>query len=249
MNSECVFSPLRVGLVVKVVLARSWRPLDENLEVVPRGCRRVCHLSDHRQHHRRQNGEHLWSDRARGDDYLRRELHLGDVLTEVYGYRQARLVIWLGFCKLLAVVAIPIGGWLPSAPFWHDQADYQTILGYSARLLLASFLAYLIGESGNSLVLARLKVVTRGRFLWMRTISSTLVGHELRLLVFMSVAFLGTIPGSGLANAVVTQWLFKTVQEAAATPLTYAVVSFLKREERVGSFDRNVSMQRLPLES
>lgn len=172
----------------------------------------------------------------------------GDVLTEVYGYRQARLVIWLGFfCNLLAVVAIAIGGWLPPAPFWHDQAAYQTILGYSPRLLLASFLAYLAGELTNSWVLARLKVVTEGRFLWMRTISSTLVGQGLDSLVFMTVAFFGTIPGSGLANAVVTQWLFKTAYEAAATPLTYAVVSFLKRREGVDAFDRGADLNPVPV--
>lgn len=171
----------------------------------------------------------------------------GDVLTEVYGFRQARFVIWLGFfCNLLAVIAFAIGGWLPAAPFWQDQSAYQAILGYTPRLLFASFVAYLIGEFANSVVLARLKVVTEGKFLWVRTISSTLVGEGLDSLVFMTVAFVGTIPGSGLASAVVTQWLFKCAYEAAVTPLTYVVVNFLKWQEGVDVFDRGVRFGLIP---
>jgi queuosine precursor transporter len=162
----------------------------------------------------------------------------GDVLTEVYGYRRARQVIWLGFlCNLLAVAAIWIGQMLPSASFWDAQPAYERILGYTPRLLAASFVAYLVGEFANSFVLAKLKIATQGRWLWARTIGSTLVGEGLDSLVFISAAFAGTIPGDGLLAAIVTQWLFKCAYEIVATPLTYAVVGFLKRKENLDAYD------------
>jgi len=163
---------------------------------------------------------------------------IGDVLTEVYGYRQARRVIWLGFlCNLIAVIAIWLGQILPAASFWDGQAAYERILGYTPRLLIASFLAYLVGEFANSMVLAKMKLATRGRWLWMRTIGSTLVGQGLDSLVFVVLAFAGTIPVAGLASAILTQWLVKTAYEAAVTPLTYVVVAFLKRHEGVDVYD------------
>lgn len=162
----------------------------------------------------------------------------GDILTEVYGYREARRVIWLGFfCNLIAVIAIVVGQVLPAASFWDGQAAYQRILGYTPRLLVASFLAYLLGEFGNSFVLAKMKIVTSGRWLWTRTIGSTLVGQGLDSLVFITLAFVGTIPLSGLASAIVTQWLAKSLYEAAVTPLTYRLVNFLKRREALDVYD------------
>jgi uncharacterized integral membrane protein (TIGR00697 family) len=162
----------------------------------------------------------------------------GDVLTEVYGYQQARRVIWLGFfCNLIAVVAIWLGQILPSASFWDGQAAYERILGYTPRLLVASFLAYLVGEFANSFVLAKMKIATKGRWLWTRTIGSTLVGEGLDSLVFMTLAFVGTIPTSLLARAIVAQWLSKSIYEAIATPLTYRVVNFLKKREGLDVFD------------
>jgi uncharacterized integral membrane protein (TIGR00697 family) len=166
----------------------------------------------------------------------------GDVLTEVYGYTASRRVIWLGFfCNLLAVVAIAIGSALPAASFWQGQAAYETILGYTPRLLAASFIAYLIGEFANSFVLAKMKVATRGRWLWTRTIGSTLVGEGLDSFVFMSIAFVGTIPFDGLASAMVTQWLFKVAYEVLATPLTYAIVAWLKRQEGLDVYDERTN--------
>jgi uncharacterized integral membrane protein (TIGR00697 family) len=163
---------------------------------------------------------------------------VGDVLTEVYGYQRARQVIWLGFfCNLIAVVAIWLGGVLPPASFWDGQAAYDQILGYTPRLLAASFLAYLAGEFANSFVLAKMKIFTKGRWLWTRTIGSTLVGQGLDSLVFISGAFLGTIPLAGLGSAIVTQWLAKSAYETLATPLTYAVVNFLKRQEGADVYD------------
>ncbi len=163
---------------------------------------------------------------------------LGDVLTEVYGYRQARSVIWLGFfCNLILVIAVWLGGLLPAASFWDGQSAYARILGYTPRILVASFLAYLVGEFSNSFVLAKMKIATNGRHLWSRTIGSTLVGQGLDSMVFITLAFAGTIPFSGLFSAIITQWLVKTAYEAAVTPLTYKTVNFLKRREGLDVYD------------
>jgi len=171
----------------------------------------------------------------------------GDVLTEVYGFRRARQVIWLGFlCNLLAVGAISLGGILPSASFWEGQAAYEQILGYAPRLLAASFAAYLIGELANSFVLARMKVATEGRWLWSRTIGSTLVGQGFDSVVFVLIAFTGTIPTSALLSVILTQWVLKSVYEALATPFTYLVVNRLKRAEGVDVYDRDTSFNPLP---
>ena len=163
----------------------------------------------------------------------------GDILTEVYGYTRARQTIWIGFgCNLVAVAAIWLAGRLPAAGFWPDQAAYEAILGFTPRLLVASFIAYLIGEFLNSFVLAKLKVRTAGRHLWLRTISSTLVGELADSIVFISVAFLGVWPGDQMLTAVVTQWMIKVTYEIIATPLTYGVVGWLKRAEGVDVYDR-----------
>jgi uncharacterized integral membrane protein (TIGR00697 family) len=173
---------------------------------------------------------------------------VGDVLTEVYGYRRARRVIWLGFlCNLLAVAAIWTAQELPAASFWDGQAAYERILGYTPRLLVASFAAYLVGEFANSFVLARMKIATRGRWLWTRTISSTVVGQGLDSLVFITLAFGGTIPAADLREAVLTQWVAKSLYEAAATPLTYAVVTFLKRREGLDVYDHRTRFNPLLL--
>lgn len=173
---------------------------------------------------------------------------VGDVLTEVYGYQRARRVIWLGFfCNLIAVLAIWLAGIMPAAPFWKAQEAYDTILGYTPRLLTASFLAYLIGEFANSIVLAKMKVATNGRWLWSRTIGSTLVGQGLDSLAFVFVAFIGTIPLRGLIAAIVAQWLFKSIYEAAATPFTYLVVNALKRREGIDVYDRDTDFNPLPI--
>lgn len=171
----------------------------------------------------------------------------GDVLTEVYGFRRARQVIWLGFlCNLLAVGTISLGLVLPAAPFWEGQAAYERILGYAPRLLAASFIAYLIGELANSMVLARMKVATEGRWLWSRTIGSTIVGQGFDSLVFVLIAFAGTIPTSALVSVILTQWVLKSAYETLATPFTYVVVGHLKRAEGVDVYDRDTSFNPLP---
>jgi hypothetical protein len=147
-------------------------------------------------------------------------------------------VIWLGFfCNLIAVVAIWLGQILPAASFWDGQAAYERILGYTPRLLGASFLAYLVGEFTNSFVLAKMKIATQGRWLWTRTIGSTLVGQAVDSAVFMTLAFAGTIPLAGLGTAIIVQWLSKSVYEAIATPLTYGAVNFLKKREGLDVYD------------
>jgi queuosine precursor transporter len=167
---------------------------------------------------------------------------LADVLTEVYGYRAARRVLWLGFfCNLLAVAAIWIGGLLPAAPFWGGQAAYDQILGATPRILLASFAAYLVGEFSNTMIMSKLKVAMAGRHLWARAIASTLVGQGLDSIVFIAIAFSGMMPLPILLGAIVTQWLIKSAYEALATPLTYAMVGFLKRREGIDTYDRGIS--------
>lgn len=172
----------------------------------------------------------------------------GDVLTEVYGFRRARQAIWLGFgCNLLAVVAIWVGQVLPGAGIWDAQPAYERILGFTPRLLVASFCAYLVGEFANSFVLAKMKLLTDGRMLWARTIGSTLIGEGLDSLIFIAIAFSGILPIGGLLAAAVTQWLFKSAYEALVTPLTYLVVNFLKRQEGLDVFDRDISFNPLAL--
>ena len=172
---------------------------------------------------------------------------LGDVLTEVYGYARTRQVIWTGFaCNLLAVVFIALAGALPAAALDAQEA-FQRILGQAPRILLASFLAYLAGEFVNAYVLARLKVATQGRMLWLRTIGSTLIGQALDSAIFMTVAFAGVMSGGELAAAAVAQWLFKSAYEALATPLTYAAVGFLKRREGSEAFDTNLRFNPLAI--
>jgi uncharacterized integral membrane protein (TIGR00697 family) len=165
---------------------------------------------------------------------------LADVLTEVWGYGAARRVIWLGFaCNVVMVAAIAAGGVLPAAPFWKGDAAYAEILGATPRLLAASFAAYLAGEFANAYLMARLKIATRGRWLWVRTIGSTLVGEGLDSAVFVTLAFAGAVPAGPLAGIVAAQWGVKVLYEAAATPLTYAAVGWLKRSEGLDTFDYN----------
>ena len=166
----------------------------------------------------------------------------GDILTEVYGYARSRQVIWIGFgCNALAVAAIWIGGRLPAAVFWDGQEAYVRIFSSTPRLLLASFAAYLVGEFLNSFVLAKMKVATRGRWLWMRTIGSTLVGQAADSLVFITLAFAGTVTATDLARMVMAQWLVKSAYEAVATPATYGIVAWLKRAEHEDHYDRDTN--------
>jgi uncharacterized integral membrane protein (TIGR00697 family) len=173
---------------------------------------------------------------------------VADVLTEVWGYAAARRVIWLGFaCNAVMVAAIWIGSEIPPAPFWKGQAAYAEILGQTPRLLAASFAAYLAGEFANSIVLARMKVAMAGRHLWMRTVGSTIVGEGLDSLLFIGLAFGGAVPAAVLGGMILGQWLVKVAYEAAATPLTYALVGWLKAREGVDAYDRDTDFNPMRL--
>ncbi len=167
----------------------------------------------------------------------------GDILTEVYGYSVARRVIWSAFlANGLAVAAIVVAERVPAAPFWQgDQAAYEAVLGQTWRIVGASFTAFAVGELSNSMVLSRMKVATSGRFLWARTIGSTIVGEGLDSAIFITIAFSGRA-GIDLWPLIWKQWLFKVMFETVATPVTYAVVTALKRYEAIDVYDREVDL-------
>lgn len=163
---------------------------------------------------------------------------IGDVLTEVYGYAKARRVIWVGFAALVfmafmswAVVA------MPPAASWDGQTAYESVFGQVPRIVLASIMAFWAGEFVNSYVLARMKVWTKGKALWSRTIGSTVFGQAVDSAIFYPVAFLGIWDTRDVLIVMVTNWLLKVVWEAALTPVTYLVVGKLKAAEGVEVFD------------
>ena len=165
---------------------------------------------------------------------------IGDVLTEVYGYARARRVIWTGFAALIfmAVMSLAVVA-MPPAPDWGNQAAYEAVFGQVPRIVLASIVAFWAGEFVNSYVLARMKVWTKGKALWSRTIGSTVVGQGVDSALFYPLAFLGA---AGWTTELVlwvalTQWVLKTSWEALLTPLTYLAVNWLKRREGVEIFD------------
>jgi uncharacterized integral membrane protein (TIGR00697 family) len=169
---------------------------------------------------------------------------VGDVLTEVYGYAIARRVIWLGFlCNLIAVGTFQLAGALPAESTWQNGDAYSAIFGSTPRLLLASFCAYLIGEFANSYVLARMKIITDGRWLWSRTIGSTVVGQGLDSVIFVLIAFAGAFPAGVLQDMIVTNWVLKTAYETIATPVTYIVVNKLKQVEGIDVYDRGTDFR------
>jgi len=165
---------------------------------------------------------------------------ISDILTEVYGYGQARKVIWLGFiCNLIMVAAIWIAGLLPAAPDFEAQSAYDRILGNTPRFLIASFLAYLAGEFANSYVLSKMKIATKGRWLWTRTIGSTLVGEGLDTVIVLSIGFAGILPAGTIGIMMLGHWIVKVLYEVIATPFTYMIVNYLKRKEGIDTYDYN----------
>ena len=162
----------------------------------------------------------------------------GDILTEVYGYKKSRRVIWLGFISVfvMSLIFIIIGK-LPSPAGWDNQAAYDAILGQTPRIVLASLIAYFCGEFSNSFVLAKMKIRTKGKMLWTRTIGSTVVGELVDSFIFILVAFLGILPNSLLFTLIISNYLFKTGVEILFTPLTYKVVRFLKKAESEDYYD------------
>jgi len=174
----------------------------------------------------------------------------GDVLTEVYGYARARRVVWAGFAALgfasfmsWAILAFP------PAPGWPHQAAYQTVFGATPRIVAASLTAYFCGEFCNSYVLAKMKLRTEGRWLWSRTIGSTIVGEAVDSAVFYPVAFLGVWSNALVVRVMLSNYVIKVLWEAVMTPFTYKVVNFLKRAEHEDYFDRDTDFTPFSLEA
>jgi queuosine precursor transporter len=162
----------------------------------------------------------------------------GDVFTEVYGYAASRRAIWIGFFAsgLLAVMGVVTVA-LPPAPDWPNQAAFATVFNFIPRLVIASLIAFWCGEFANSYVMAKMKILTRGRHLWTRTVGSTVVGQAVDTTVLMIVAFGGSLNAKLITTLILSGYLGKVAYEVAATPLTYAVVNFLKRKEGLDPFD------------
>ena len=157
---------------------------------------------------------------------------LGDVIAEVYGYKNAKLVIVLGFlCNAFMVLFFMIAIWLPASPTWGNQQAFQTILGTTPRMFIASLMAFLLGSLSNAYILNIIKKFTNGNKLWMRTIGSTIVGEALDTIIFANIAFWGTIPFNVLLSMIVCQYLWKVGYEILATPLTYFVIGKYKKLE------------------
>ncbi|HXY40577.1 MAG TPA: queuosine precursor transporter [Vicinamibacteria bacterium] len=174
----------------------------------------------------------------------------GDVLTEVYGYARARRVVWagfaaLGFASLMSWTILAF----PPAPGWPHQAAYETVFGATPRIVAASLTAYFCGEFCNSYVLAKMKLRTEGRWLWSRTIGSTIVGEAVDSAVFYPVAFLGVWSHSLVVRVMLSNYVIKVLWEVVMTPFTYKVVNFLKRAEHEDYFDRDTDFTPFSLEA
>jgi len=162
----------------------------------------------------------------------------GDVFTEVYGYGGSRRVIWIGFLAsgLMALMGM-VTVLLPAAPEWHNQDAFATVFGIVPRMVIASLIAYWCGEFANSYTLAKMKIFTKGRYLWTRTIGSTVVGQGVDTIVLMVIAFGGQSNAMLIVRLIISAYLFKVVYEALATPATYWIVGFLKRSEGIDKYD------------
>ena len=166
---------------------------------------------------------------------------LGDVFTEVYGFRKAKSVIWLGFmCSFFAVMVYLLTIALPHPGYWENQEAYAIVMGTTPRVAIASFAGYLFGEFSNSIILSRLKVVTKGKKLWIRTIVSTLIGEGLDSVIFIMISFWGTMENSVVLRMILFQYLFKVSYEIIFTPLTYLVIKKVKKAENIDVFDENI---------
>jgi queuosine precursor transporter len=176
----------------------------------------------------------------------------GDVLTEVYGYARARRVIWAGFAGLaFAAVMAAVVVALPPAPFWKNQEAYEIAFGTTWRIALSSMFAYFCGEFANSFVLAKMKIMTQGRWLWTRTIGSTIVGEAVDSALFYPLAFYnsGIMPNEVLPAILLAQFVGKVGVEVVFTPITYKVVGFLKRAEKEDYFDRDTNFSPFTLKN
>ena len=166
---------------------------------------------------------------------------IGDVFTEVYGFRKARTIIWLGFgCSFFAVLIYLVTIALPHPGYWENQEAYAVVMGTTPRVAIASFAGYLFGEFSNSFVLSKLKVITKGKNLWLRTILSTVVGEGLDSIIFITISFWGTMENSIVLKMILFQYLFNVGYEVLFTPVTYAVVKAVKKKEGVDVYDEGL---------
>lgn len=166
----------------------------------------------------------------------------GDILTEVYGYQRSRKVIWTGFgAALLMSLVLWVVQELPPAADWPNQQAFESLLGFVPRIVLASLLAYFAGAFSNAYLMSKLKVRTQGKYLWVRTIGSTLIGEGIDTVIFCLIAFYGTLPNEILVSVIVSNYIFKSGVEIMFTPLTYRLVGFLKKQEKVDVYDRGIS--------
>jgi uncharacterized integral membrane protein (TIGR00697 family) len=166
----------------------------------------------------------------------------GDVFTEVYGYAASRRAIWIGFFAMALLAGMgAIAVALPPAPGWPNQQAFATVFGLVPRFAVASLIAYWVGEFTNSFTLAKMKLLTRGRWLWTRTIGSTVTGQAVDTAVVIVIAFAGYTSAKTMAIMILSSYLIKVVYETLATPLTYAVVAWLKRAEDVDAFDTHTN--------
>jgi queuosine precursor transporter len=174
----------------------------------------------------------------------------GDILTEVYGYKASRRVIWTGFAAaLLMSLTLIVVGKLPPAADWGNQDAYDKILGLTPRIVIASLIAYFAGEFSNSFTLAKMKILTKGKWLWMRTIGSTIIGEGVDTLLFVGIAFMGVLPRELLISVIISNYIFKVGFEAILTPLTYRAVGFLKRNEGVDAYDYDTNFNPFAIKS
>lgn len=165
---------------------------------------------------------------------------LADIFTEVYGFKKARFIIWTGFgCSFFAVLVYIITIALPYPAFFENQDAYKTVLGTTLRVAIASFAGYLFGEFSNSIIMSKLKVVTKGKNLWIRTIFSTIVGEGFDSVIFITISFWGTMENREVLKMILFQYLFKVLYEAIFTPVTYLVVKWVKNKEGIDTFDYN----------
>jgi uncharacterized integral membrane protein (TIGR00697 family) len=165
----------------------------------------------------------------------------GDIFTEVYGYAASRKAIWRGFYSSILMAAIGLFAiWLPPAPEWHNQQAFETIFGVVPRIVAGSLLAFWLGEFANSYTLARLKLLTKGKYLWTRTVGSTVVGQAVDTTVVVSFIYYDQ-PIGIILNVIFSGYVFKVAYEVLATPLTYAIVNFLKRKEGIDTFDEGTN--------
>jgi len=164
----------------------------------------------------------------------------GDILTEVYGYARARKVVWAGFGALIFMSAMSTTVLkMPPDPSWPHQAAFETVFGSTPRIVFASILAYFCGEFVNSFVLAKMKIWTKGKQLYARTIGSTVVGELIDSLIFYPLAFIGIWPTDLVVKVMISNYILKVIWEVLATPFTYRVVNFLKRVENEDYYDRD----------